>query len=57
MTQVEIKILLAYLAVGFKIVVKYIHRYCQVTGIVWIDSVPALWSELPSLAHHGMEIA
>lgn len=46
-----------YLCVGLQVVVEYIDRYRQVSGVEGVLSVPALGSKLPSLCHTGVEVA
>ena len=45
-----------YLIVSLQVVVEYIHTDGEITSVVGIRSVPSLWSKLPSLHHHSMEV-
>ena len=51
------KIFINHLVVGFQVVVQDVDGNGQVAGVVRVDPVPALRTELSSLAHHRVEVA
>ena len=45
-----------YLYIGLKVVVEYIDGDGEVSSVKRVGPVPSLWSKLPPLHHHGMEV-
>ncbi len=45
------------LGAGLKVIVQDIKANSQITSIEWIDSVPALSTELSPLRDHSVEVA
>lgn len=46
----------SHLCICFQVVVEYVNRYCQVSGVEGVLSVPTLGSKLSPLCHTGMEV-
>lgn len=46
----------SHLCIRLQVVVEYVNRYCQVSGVEGVLSVPTLGSKLSPLCHTSMEV-